>query len=180
MFDVLLVFLVILLAWLVLRCCRQKKHLAPAKKDDTQHDVERGADDDEEWVDFKVAEQRGRAGQSEADAEPEAAPLQMAEEEEPDPFAMLGIVPTIQKQQRHIVLDQSPWQAQGPTSASLSLGGLGMDSGVAASGAWGDDDMDLGSKRRVTAEERRRARQPQQGSERKKSSNRLAVTHQEM
>lgn len=159
----------------LLRCCRRTRH-SPSKKDDVFRDVEAAERDaaDEDWVDFDALDSRA-AGPGHVGVQEPEAPV---EEEEPDPFALLGIVPTIQQQRVHMI-DESPWQAAAPTSASLSMC---LESSAEAGDAWGRDDLDLGGKRRLTAEERRRARQQEEphgrGGERKKPPTRLAVTHQ--
>lgn len=133
---------------------------------------------DEDWLDFDALGSGAAEPKNVGAHEPEA--LAEAEEEERDPFALLGIVPTIQQQRVHVI-DESPWRAAAKTSASLSMC---MDSSAEAAGdAWGGEDLGLGgSKRRLTAEERRRARQQEEphgrGGERKKPPHRLAVTHQ--
>ena len=103
-------------------------------------------------------------------------------EEDPDPFAAFGIGATVEKQRVHLI-DDSPWQAAAPTSASLSLAAEPIGE---VSGGWGDADSEFEpGKRRITAEERRRARMAREGSGEgapagEKRGNRLKVTHQEL
>jgi len=133
---------------------RQRTHaLRESKKRDAskEDDLEGGhaADEDEEWEDFDP--------QDVAEPEPEPEP-----ETEVDPFAELGMAPSLKKTKTRRHAAHNPvWG--GTTTASTSSR-LAMDDDEAVGSAWSEENaLDLRAEQRKAAEERRRQRAEERG-----------------
>ena len=123
-------------------------------------------DDDEEWEDFgdprlSVASAATAAATAAAAAQPMHPAAEEPEVEEVDPFAGMGMAPTIKPTKRHAA--PSPFAKPAPAQSkrlTSMLASLDEDS-TAVAGGWVDetDDLDFGvSDRRKANEERRQQR----------------------
>ena len=122
-------------------------------------DLEAGGDDDEDWDEFPTQQQSASVARQVAvslpDPDPDPEP-----EPESDPFAELGMAPTIKPTKRHTA--QSMWaQNAAPTSSRFAMT---ADEASGDVGWGGEDDLTdtlgLGDRRRA-AEQRREQRRRQ-------------------